>query len=77
VTKQPKLRALCRQIFCKSEIKFLYFSRAHDSCVGAYWPRRTRDMTRHEFLVKKFEREPLQAVQSNRLRRFGRLHEFF
>jgi len=33
--------------------------------------------SRHEFLVKKFERAPLQAVLSNRLRRFGRLHEFF
>src|SRR5215471_7508393 len=34
-------------------------------------------LTRHEFFVKKFERALLDPVQCNRLRRFGRLHEFF
>src|SRR4029077_5794221 len=36
----------------------------------------TGSLTRHEFFVKKFERALLQAVESNRLRRFGRLREF-
>ena len=36
----------------------------------------TGNLNKHEFFVKKFERTLLQAVQSNRLRRFGRLHEF-
>ena len=34
------------------------------------------NLTKHEFFVKKFERAQLQAVESNRLRRFGWLHEF-
>ena len=37
----------------------------------------TRRLTTHEFFVKKFERAVLQAVEYNRLRRFGRWHEFF
>ena len=45
------------------------------------WPAlslvNTGILTTHEFFVKKFERTLLQAVESNRLRRFGRLHEFF
>jgi hypothetical protein len=32
---------------------------------------------RHEFFVKKIEHILPHAVESNRLRRFGRLHEFF
>ena len=34
------------------------------------------NLTKHEFFVKKFERALLQVVESNRLRRFGWLHEF-
>jgi len=36
----------------------------------------TGNLTKHEFFVKKFERPLPEAVESNRLRRFGRLHEF-
>ena len=36
----------------------------------------TGNLTKHEFFVKKFERALLQAVESNRLRRFGRLRDF-
>ena len=71
--KQPKLRASCKQIFCKSEARFL----GQTIGLGAYWLWRLDGMTRHEFLVKKFERTLLHAVQYNRLRRFGRWHEFF
>ena len=39
-------------------------------------PWNTGNLTRHEFFVKKFERAMLQGVESNRLRRFGRLREF-
>ena len=47
------------------------------ACVASFVPLNTEDLTKHEFFVKKFERTLLRAVESNRLRRFGRLHEFF
>src|SRR5262245_45449736 len=75
-TKQPKLVPLCRQIFCKGTSVS-----SEPSGSISRWPcfkhLDIKNLCRHEFFVKKFERALLQAVESNRLRRFGRLHEFF
>jgi hypothetical protein len=75
VTKQPELRALCRKISCKAANSFQILV-CGIACVRSHKLFSIRNMTRHEFLVKKFERAPPHAVQFNRLRRFGRLHEF-
>jgi len=45
--------------------------------MACFGPLNTGFLTMHEFFVKKFERTVLHAVEYNRLRRFGRLHEFF
>ena len=75
--KQPKLRPLCRQIFCKATSISGENLEPRIACVALFKLLNSGNLTRHEFFVKKFERALPQAVQSNRLRRFGRLHEFF
>jgi hypothetical protein len=76
VTKQPELRPLCRQIFCKVMSVSGDNLQARIACVASFKLLNTENLTRHEFFVKKFERGLPWAVQCNRLRRFGRLHEF-
>ena len=76
MTKQPKLGPLCRQIFCNGTSASAEPS-GSDLLIASFEPLGIKKLTTHEFFVKKFERTLLQAVQSNRLRRFGRLHEFF
>jgi nicotinate-nucleotide pyrophosphorylase (carboxylating) len=46
------------------------------ACVVWFTSLNTVILTKHEFFVKNFEQTLVQAVESNRLRRFGRLHEF-
>ena len=73
---QPKLGPLCREIFCNATNASADPS-GSDFLIAALKPLDIKNLSRHEFFVKKFERALLQAVESNRLRRFGRLHEFF
>ena len=74
--KQPEVRPLCRQISCKATSVSANNLRTRVACVALPRPWNSGNLTRHEFFVKKFERALLQAVESNRLRRFGRLREF-
>ena len=74
--KQPEFRPLCSQIFCKATSVSAGNLHARIASVASFKLLNTGNLTRHGFFVKKFERARLQAVESNRLRRFGRLHEF-
>ena len=74
--KQLESRPLCSQIFCKATSVSAGNLQARIASVASFRPWNTGNLARHGFFVKKFERARLQAVESNRLRRFGRLHEF-
>ena len=76
--KQPEFRPLCSQIFCKATSVSAGNLQARINVRRLVLASETPEiLTRHGFFVKKFERALLQAVESNRLRRFGRVHEFF
>jgi hypothetical protein len=74
--KQPEFRPLCSQIFCNATSVSANKSSDPDRLSPRLGFWNTGNLTRHGFFVKKFERARLQAVESNRLRRFGRWHEF-
>jgi hypothetical protein len=74
--KQPEFRPLCSQIFCRATSVSANKLRTWIACIASFRPWNTGNLTRHGFFVRKFERARLQAVESNRLRRFGWLHEF-
>jgi hypothetical protein len=74
---QPKSRPLCKEIFCKATSFAADNLHAPTASIASFKALNIENLTRHEFFVKKFEHALLQAVQSNRLRRFGRWHEFF
>src|SRR5205814_8554165 len=75
-TKQPEFRRLCSQIFSKATSVSAGNFRAPTECVASFKVLITGNLTTHDFFVKKFERALLQTVESNRLRRFGRVRDF-
>ena len=71
-----EFQPLCSQIFCRATSVSANKSSDLDRVCRLVWALKHGNLTRHGFFVKKFERALLRAVESNRLRRFGRLHEF-
>jgi hypothetical protein len=70
--KQLKFTLFSKQIFCKATSP----PRRIFGQVACLRPE-YRNCGHARIFRKKIERALLQAVESNRLRRFGRLHEFF